>query len=85
MNDTTRAQDESKSGKPDANPSTVANRPDTSPPDTTGRPAAQPERIVKPGDRPGGKDDSALESLGKAFSAPVLDAADENPDAPDKR
>ena len=85
MNDTTKPPD--NGDKPNANPGTTVNRPDTSPPDTLGRPnpGAQPDRIVKPGDTQSGKEDSALESLGKAMSAPVLDAADENPDAPTER
>jgi len=87
MNDSTKTPggNQESGDKPSASPSTVINRPDNSSPDTIDRPRAQPDRIVQPGNTQSGKEDNALESLGKAVSAPVLGAANEDPDAPTER
>jgi hypothetical protein len=53
---------------------TPENPPDTGAPEKTGKPH-RPE--------PPDESDNALELLGKAVSAPVLGAADEDPDAPE--
>jgi hypothetical protein len=50
-------------------------------PDATDKPAARDERGVKTA----ADDDNLLESMGKAVSAPVLGAADEDPEEPDKQ
>lgn len=79
MNDTSKPPD--TSDKPNADPRTMKKWPDSPPPDTASRPVAKSDQAAETEEG----DDNALESIGKAVSAPVLGAADEDPDAEPER